>query len=126
MINIFNVKEPINDANELREKTWNKDIEVPTNNVRVIINEIKKGKDDALLKYIEKFDNVKLDSFVITKEEIKEAYEKVTPNQIKTIEFMKMKLEKSEQAIVNSLKNIKIDSEDIKINKKVIPISRVG
>ncbi|MGN6629977.1 MAG: histidinol dehydrogenase, partial [Candidatus Nitrosocosmicus sp.] len=45
---------------------------------------------------------------------------------IKTIEFMKMKLEKSEQAIVNSLKNIKIDSEDIKINKKVIPISRVG
>lgn len=126
MINIFNVKEPINDANELREKTWNKDIEVPTNNVRVIINEIKKGKDDALLKYIEKFDNVKLDSFVITKEEVKEAYEKVTPNQIKTIEFMKMKLEKSEQAIVNSLKNIKIDSEDIKINKKVIPISRVG
>ncbi|MGN6615419.1 MAG: histidinol dehydrogenase [Candidatus Nitrosocosmicus sp.] len=126
MINIFNVKEPINDANELREKTWNKDIEVPTNNVRVIINEIKKGKDDALLKYIEKFDNVKLDSFVITKEEIKEAYEKVTPNQIKTIEFMKMKLEKSEQAIVNSLKNIKIDSEDIKMNKKVIPISRVG
>jgi histidinol dehydrogenase len=126
LINIFNVKEPINDANELREKTWNKDIEVPTNNVRVIINEIKKGKDDALLKYIEKFDNVKLDSFVITKEEVKEAYEKVTPNQIKTIEFMKMKLEKSEQAIVNSLKNIKIDSEDIKINKKVIPISRVG
>lgn len=41
-MNIFNVKEPINDANELREKTWNKDIEVPTNNVRVIINEIKK------------------------------------------------------------------------------------
>jgi histidinol dehydrogenase len=126
LINIFNVKEPINDANDLREKTWNKDIEVPTNNVRVIINEIKKGKDDALLKYIEKFDNVKLDSFVITKEEVKEAYEKVTPNQIKTMEFMKMKLEKSEQAIVNSLKNIKIDSEDIKINKKVIPISRVG
>ena len=126
MINIFNVKEPINDANELREKTWNKDIEVPTNNVRVIINEIKKGKDDALLKYIEKFDNVKLDSFVITKEEVKEAYEKVTPNQVKTIEFMKMKLEKSEQAIVNSLKNIKIDSEDIKMNKKMIPISRVG
>jgi histidinol dehydrogenase len=126
LINIFNVKEPINDANELREKTWNKDIEVPTNNVRLIINEIKKSKDDALLKYIEKFDNVKLDSFVITKEEVKEAYEKVTPNQIKAIEFMKMKLEKSEQAIVNSLKNIKIDSEDIKINKKVIPISRVG
>ena len=126
MINIFNVKEPISDANELREKTWNKDIEGPTNNVITIINQIKKGKDDILLKYVEQFDNVKLDNFIVTDKEIEEAYEKVTPNQIKAIEFMKMELEKSEQAIVNSLKNIKIDSENIKINKRVIPISRIG
>ena len=39
---------------------------------------------------------------------------------------MKLKLEKSEQHIINNLKNIKTDSEDIKIDKKVIPISRVG
>jgi histidinol dehydrogenase len=126
LINIFNVKEPISDANELREKTWNKDIEGPTNNVLTIINQVKKGKDDILLKYIEKFDNVKLDNFIVTDKEIEEAYEKVTPNQIKAIEFMKMELEKSEQAIVNSLKNIKVDSENIKINKMVIPISRIG
>lgn len=126
MINIFNVKEAINDANELREKTWNKDIEVPTNNVTSIINQIKKGKDNELLKYIEKFDNVKLDSFVVTNEEVKEAYEKVTNDQIKAIEFIKMKLEKNEQATINNLRNIKIDSKDIKINKKVTPIPRIG
>lgn len=126
MINIFNVKEAINDANELREKTWNKDIEVPTNNVTAIINQIKKGKDNELLKYIEKFDNVKLDSFVVTNEEVKEAYEKVTNDQIKAIEFIKMKLEKNEQATINNLRNIKTDSKDIKINKKVTPIPRIG
>ena len=126
MINIINVKEPINDANELREKAWNKDIAIPTKNIIAIIDEIKKDGDKALLKFIDKFDSVKLDSFIVTKNEVKEAYENVTSDQIKTIKYMKSKIEKSEQAIINSLKNIKIDADDIKINKKVIPISRIG
>ena len=78
MIDIINVKEPINDANKLRERAWNKDIAIPTKNTISIIDEIKKDGDDALLKFIEKFDNVKLESFVVTKNEIKEAYENVT------------------------------------------------
>lgn len=126
MINIINVKEPINDANILRERAWNKDIEDPIKNVVSIIEEIKNGADVDLLKSIEKFDNVKLESFIVTKEEIKEAYENVTAAQIESIKYMKEKLEKAEQTIINNLGNIKIDSEGIKINKKVVPISRVG
>jgi histidinol dehydrogenase len=126
LINIINVKEPIKDANELREKAWNKDISTPTKNIIAIIDEIKKDGDAALLKFIDKFDSVKLDSFIVTKDEVKEAYENVTLDQIKTIKYMKSKLEKSERAIINSLKNIKIDADDIKINKKVVPISRIG
>ena len=126
MINIINVKEPINDANILRERAWNKDIEDPIKNVVSIIEGIKNGADVELLKSIEKFDNVKLESFIVTKEEIKEAYENVTAAQIESIKYMKEKLEKTEQTIINNLGNIKIDSEGIKINKKVVPISRVG
>jgi histidinol dehydrogenase len=126
LINIINVKEPINDANILRERAWNKDIEDPIKNVVSIIEEIKNGADVDLLKSIEKFDNVKLESFIVTKEEIKEAYENVTAAQIESIKYMKEKLEKTEQTIINNLGNIKIDSEGIKINKKVVPISRVG
>jgi histidinol dehydrogenase len=126
LINIINIKEPINDVNELREKAWNKDIAIPTKNIIAIIDEIKKDGDKALLKFIDKFDSVKLDSFIVTKNEVKEAYENVTSDQIKTIKYMKSKLEKSERAIINSLKNIKIDADDIKINKKVVPISRIG
>jgi histidinol dehydrogenase len=126
LINIINIKEPINDVNEIREKAWNKDIAIPTKNIIAIIDEIKKDGDKALLKFIDKFDSVKLDSFIVTKNEVKEAYENVTSDQIKTIKYMKSKLEKSERAIINSLKNIKIDADDIKINKKVVPISRIG
>lgn len=126
MINIINVKEPTNDANILRERAWNKDIEDPIKNVVSIIEEIKNGADVDLLKSIEKFDNVKLESFIVTKEEIKEAYENVTAAQIESIKYLKEKLEKTEQTIINNLGNIKIDSEGIKINKKVVPISRVG
>jgi len=126
LINIINVKEPINDANILRERAWNKDIEDPIKNVVSIIEEIKNGADVDLLKSIEKFDNVKLESFIVTKEEIKEAYENVTAAQIESIKYMKEKLEKTEQTIINNLGNIKIDSDGIKINKKVVPISRVG
>jgi len=42
LINIFNSKEPIKDANELKERSWNKDIVTPTNSVVSIIDEIKK------------------------------------------------------------------------------------
>jgi histidinol dehydrogenase len=126
LIKIINVKEPINDANILRERAWNKDIKDPIKNVVSIIDEIKNGTDIDVLKSIEKFDNVKLESFIVTKEEIKEAYENVTAAQTESIKYMKEKLEKTEQAIINSLGNIKIDSKGIRINKKIVPISRVG
>jgi histidinol dehydrogenase len=126
LIKIINVQDPLNDANGLREKSWNKDLATPTKNTIAIIDEIKKGGDEALLRCVEKFDNAKIDSFVVTKKEIKEAYENVTPNQIDTIKYMKSKLEESEQAIKNNLKDIKVDSDNIRINKKVIPISRIG
>jgi len=39
---------------------------------------------------------------------------------------MKSKLEKSEQSLIKSLGNIEINSDGVKINKKIIPLSRVG
>ena len=134
LIDIIDVKEPTDDANKLRERAWNKDLVNPTKNTLSIIEEIKKEGDEALLRFIEKYDNVKIDSYAVTEKEVKEAYQCVTSSQIETIKFMKSKLEKSEQRIINSLKNMEADSdeeeeeeeENVKINKKVTPISRVG
>lgn len=126
MIKTISIKEPIEQANELRERSWNKDLSIPTKNVLKIIEDIKTEGDDGISKCIEKYENVKVDSFVVSKDEIKEAYENVSANQIRIIKYMKSKLEKSEQAVINSLKNIKIDSDGIKIKKSVLPIFRVG
>ncbi len=126
MIDIIKIKDPTKDVDELRGKTWNADVSSHVKNVLEIIDEIKKDGDKGLAKCIEKFDGVKLDSLIITKNEIKEAYDKTSPSQIRTLKYMKLKLEKSERAVINSLKNIKINSNGIKINKSVIPISRIG
>lgn len=126
MINIISINDPQEQANELREKSWNKDLSIPTENVLKIIGDIRTEGDEGITKCIEKYENVKMDSFVVSKEEIREAYENVSANQIRIIKYMKSKLEKSEQAVIDSLKNINIDSNGIKIKKTVLPIFRVG
>ncbi|MDN5845363.1 MAG: histidinol dehydrogenase [Candidatus Nitrosocosmicus sp.] len=126
MIKIIRIREPREQANELRERSWNKDLSIPTKNVLKIIDDIQRNGDEGLLKCIEKYENVKIDSFVVSKSEIKEAYENVSVKQIRIIKYMKSELEKSEKAVIDNLKNIKIDSDGIKINKTIMPIFRVG
>lgn len=126
MIKIIRIREPREQANELRERSWNKDLSIPTENVLKIIDDIQRNGDEGLSKCIEKYENVKIDSFVVSKSEIKEAYENVSAKQIRIIKYMKSKLEKSEKAVIDKLKNIKIDSDGIKINKTIMPIFRVG
>ena len=126
MIKIIRIREPREQANELRERSWNKDLSIPTKNVLKIIDDIQRNGDVGLLKCIEKYENIKIDSFVVSKSEIKEAYENVSAKQIRIIKYMKSKLEKSEKAVIDNLKNIKIDSDGIKINKTIMPIFRIG
>ncbi|MGD9532177.1 MAG: histidinol dehydrogenase [Candidatus Nitrosocosmicus sp.] len=126
MINLIDIKQPREQANELRDRSWNKDLSIPTKNVLNIVDIIRAEGDTGIFKCIEKYDHVKLKSFIVTKDEIQEAYEKVSAKQIKIIKHIKSKLEKSEQAIIDNLKNIKIDSDGIKIKKTILPIDRVG
>lgn len=126
MIKIIRIREPREQANELRERSWNKDLSIPTKNVLKIIDDIRRNGDEGLSKCIEKYEHVKIDSFVVSKSEIKEAYENVSAKQIRIIKYMKSRLEKSEKAVIDNLKNIKIDSDGIKINKTIMPIFRVG
>lgn len=126
MINLIDIKQPREQANELRDRSWNKDLSIPTKNVLNIVNIIRAEGDTGIFKCIEKYDHVKLKSFIVTKNEMQEAYEKVSAKQIKIIKHIKSKLEKSEQAVIDNLKNIKIDSDGIKIKKTILPIDRVG
>src|SRR5699024_6438173 len=90
-----------------------------------IIERVQEEKDSALFHFAEKFDHIKLDSLLVTEEEINKAHDLVT-DQFKTAinkaaknirEFHKAQKEKS--WFYNQ-------SDDILLGQKVTPIDKVG
>jgi histidinol dehydrogenase len=94
--------------------------------VESIILDVQKRKDKALKEYEKKFSGAKLQSFRVTRSEIKNAYSKVTKEQIAAIKLAKRRLEKTEFALKNQLQNITIKIDGIKITKVFVPLERVG
>jgi histidinol dehydrogenase len=92
-----------------------------------IMQDIRKDKDDALIRYTKKFDKVDIrpENMLVTKEEIEWAYKQIDKNLLKVIQ----------QAVLNvaaySLKQKEQSflwnkSEGISIGQKVTPLRSVG
>ncbi|MEX2348091.1 MAG: histidinol dehydrogenase, partial [Nitrosopumilaceae archaeon] len=94
--------------------------------VESIILDVQKRKDKALKEYEKKFSGAKLRSFRVSRSEIKDAYSKVTKEQIAAIKLAKKRLERTESALKNQLQNITIKIDGIKITKVFVPLERVG
>ncbi len=94
--------------------------------VESIISDVQKRKDRALKEYEKKFSGAKLRSFRVSRSEIKDAYSKVTKEQIAAIKLAKKRLERTESALKNQLQNIIIKIDGIKITKVFVPLERVG
>ena len=77
-------KEKMLDAVLNRGKT---DLSSISSSVKKIITDVRENGDEALLRYTEKFDNVRLtkSKLKVTKEEIKKAYEKLETDQINAL-----------------------------------------
>ena len=85
--------------------------------VESIILDVQKRKDKALKEYERKFSGATLRSFRVSRSEIKDAYAKVTKEQIAAIKLAKKRLERTEFALKNQLQNITIKIDGIKITK---------
>ena len=96
------------------------------NKVKFIILDVKKRKDKAIKEYEKKFTGANLKSIKVSQAEIKNAYSKVTKEQITAINLAKKRLEKSELGVKNLLKKIILQIDGIKINRDFIPIESVG
>ena len=96
------------------------------NIVKSIILDVKKRKDKAIKEYEKKFTGANLKTIKVSRSEIKNAYSKVTKEQIAAIKLAKKRLEKSELAVKNQLKKIILQIDGIKINKDFIPLESVG
>ncbi len=102
---------------------------VPTVNVEDIvadiIYEVRKNGDKALFEYCEKFDKAKLDSLIVSEEEIEEAFAAVEPEFIEILKKAAANIRKfHEKQVRNSF--IINDENGVVMGQKVIPVDRAG
>jgi len=95
--------------------------------VKAILNQVKKDGDKALIEFAYKFDKAVLtpNTLKVTVDEVKEAYQKVTQEQINAIEFMKERVSDFQKQLLNQ-KETKFLNEGIAVRTVLQPIESVG
>jgi histidinol dehydrogenase len=95
--------------------------------VKAIIEEVRTKGDASLIKFTKEFDKVSLniENLRVDREEIKEAYVKVTDDQISVIKSIKKRLETVERQILERA-NTEIQLGEIYIRFCTRPLGRVG
>jgi histidinol dehydrogenase len=95
--------------------------------VKTILKQVKKGGDKALLEFALRFDKANLtpQTLKASPEEIKEAYDKVSKEQIFAIEFMKKRVNVFQNQLLSN-SEVKAFNEGIMIRTILCPIESVG
>ncbi|OYT33730.1 histidinol dehydrogenase [Archaeoglobales archaeon ex4484_92] len=107
---------------ELRKKiNYNKYIP----QVKKIVESVKKDGDEAVIKFEEEFNGIKLKRLRVSKDEIDDAYDFVEDDLIDALEFAKENIERFHN-ITSVDREIKIDFGDCTMGKIYVPIERVG
>lgn len=90
-----------------------------------IIYNVRKNGDKALFEYCEKFDKAKLDSLLVTQEEIEQAVSSVEEKFLEILEKAAANIRKfHEKQVRNSF--IINDENGIVVGQKIIPVDRAG
>ncbi|HJY15093.1 MAG TPA: histidinol dehydrogenase, partial [Nitrososphaeraceae archaeon] len=97
MIKKIQVKNGIKEATLIRSLS-----RIPQNSLIVekIINDVINFGDKSIIEYTKKYDNIKIDSIVVDKEELKKAYQEVTMNQLNSLKKSKKLLENNEKMLL--------------------------
>ncbi|MDR2720248.1 MAG: histidinol dehydrogenase [Nitrososphaerota archaeon] len=103
-----------------------KAIECLEETVKNIISQVRVNGDKALIEFAEKFDKAKLtpQTLRVSVEEIKEAYSKVTQQQIDALQFMKQRVETYQKQQLQPENQTAIDG--ITIKTVICPLESVG
>jgi len=94
--------------------------------VESILKKVQNNGDLALKKYEKKFSGAKLTSFRVSKNELNNAYKKVSKQEVTAIKLAKSRLEKTESIVKSILKNKKINTDGIMISKRFVPLQSTG
>lgn len=123
MIKKIRVGNVVKEANIIRGSN-----RIPQKSVIVekIIKDIIKFGDNALIKYTKKYDNVKIDSILVDKAELRKAHKEVTTNQLNSLKKSKKLLERNEKMLLERLTGIILSQDGVRIEKVLKPIDSVG
>jgi len=94
--------------------------------VRSIIDEVRSRGDAALTEFSKKFDKIDLtaENFLVTDEEIKDAYDVISEEQVSALNFMKERVENLERTILERI-TVTI-KDDVRFYGSPRPIQSVG
>ncbi|MBI2654321.1 histidinol dehydrogenase [Candidatus Woesearchaeota archaeon] len=91
-----------------------------------IIEDVKNNGDAAIRYYTNKFDKIGLNSFLVTKQEVKEAYKQVNKKTIKALKFAKKNIEFFAKQQFKQFRNFEVRKNGIILGQRVIPIEKIG
>ncbi len=94
--------------------------------VNEILNNVKNKGDLALKEYTEKFDNVKIDNFKVSKEEIEEAYNLIDYKIINSLEKAYERIKEFHQIQKDNLKSWEVENNGIKTGQIIRPVDKAG
>ena len=109
-----------------RQQTNQNQAELQTS-VKTIIDHVRSQGDSALIEFAQKFDKATLTSSTlrVSPQEIKEAYQQVTKQQINAIEFMKQRVSIFQTQLLNQTE-VQVFNEGIMVKTLLQPLQSVG
>ena len=94
--------------------------------VESILKNVQKNGDSAVKKFEKKFTGASISTLRVSVTEIKNAYSKVSKNEITALRIAKTRVEKTEFTVKTIFKDKKINHDGVQILKKFIPIPSIG
>lgn len=123
MIRILNEKDNSQVFNQLMKRTQF-DFSSINQTVEEVLNQVKNYKDEALKKYTLAFDGARLETFLVTDQEIDEAFHRIDPKLLTYLTQAKDNIEAYHK--LQMIQDISIEKEGISIKQRVKPIESVG
>ena len=114
----------IDDLNNIHKPDFLIDLKT-VSKVKSILLNVKKNGDLALRKYEKKFGNNNI-NFKVCDADIKQAYSKISKQQIATIKFIHKRLTITEKMFQKQFQTTVINHDGVKIVKSFVPINNVG
>ena len=110
-----------------RQEADEKAVQEVETSVKAIINQVKENGNDALVELAKKFDKAELTlrTLKVKKEEIKDAYNKTSPEQIRALKFMKEKVNDFQKQMLTQTE-IKTSGDGVSVQTVLRPIESVG